>query len=192
MNETFEETYIGKVMEQILIFHQDKEILYKFDDEGDEVFEEICDKLNGLFNMKYSTGSQISSSQTPLDTAGKAEINVRTKATELIGRLACILWVYCKGIKFHTIPKSYSSQVFLLINSKLLIIKVHVNFVACECVQEAKPFNIPNVVKGEYVRKAEEVVNTSYNQSEMFTSVRYDTSVRFNIIKCTTFMTISI
>ena len=100
MNETFEETYIGKVMEQILIFHQDKDILYKFDDEGDEVFEEICDKLNGLFNMKYSTGSQLSSSQTPLDTADKAEINVRTKATELIGRLACILWVYCKGINF--------------------------------------------------------------------------------------------
>ena len=119
MNETFEETYIGKVMEQILIFHQDKDILYKFDDEGDEVFEEICDKLNGLFNMKYSTGSQLSSSQTPLDTADKAEINVRTKATELIGRLACILWVYCKGTNFHTIRKQYSSKVFLIINRKL-------------------------------------------------------------------------
>ena len=97
MNENFEEMYIGKVMERILLFHQDKDILYKFDNEGDKLFEEICDKLNGLFNLKYSTGSQISSSQIPLDTADKAEINVHTKATELIGRLACILWVYCKG-----------------------------------------------------------------------------------------------
>ena len=97
MNENFEETYIGKVMERIVLFHQDKDIIYKFDNEGDELFEEICDKLNGLFNLKYSTSSQISSSQTPLDTADKAEINVQTKATELIGHLACILWVYCKG-----------------------------------------------------------------------------------------------
>ena len=98
-------------------------------------FEEICDKLNGLFNMKYSTGSQLSSSQTPLDTADKAEINVRTKATELIGRLACILWVYCKGINFYTIPNKYSSKVFLIIKRKLEMIKFHVHFVACECVQ---------------------------------------------------------
>ena len=97
MNENFEETYIGKVMERILLFHQDKDIIYKFDNEGDELFEEICDKLNGLFNLKYSTASQIISSQTPLDTTNKAEINVCTKATELIGCLVCILWVYCKG-----------------------------------------------------------------------------------------------
>ena len=101
MNENFEETYIGKVMKRILLFHQDKDIIYKFENEGDKLFEEICDKLNGLFNLKYSTGSQVSSSQTPLDTADKAEINVRTKATELIGCLACILWVYCKGISSY-------------------------------------------------------------------------------------------
>ena len=84
-------------MERIVFFYQDKDIIYKFDNEGDELFEKICDKLNGFFNLKYSTSSQISSSQTPLDTADKAEINVRTKAWELIGHLACILWVYCKG-----------------------------------------------------------------------------------------------
>ena len=67
-------------MERIVFFYQDKDIIYKFDNEGDEQFEEICDKLNGFFNLKYSTSSQISSSQTPLDTADKAEINVRTKA----------------------------------------------------------------------------------------------------------------
>ena len=97
MNENFEETYKGKVMERIVLFHQNKDIIYKFDNEGDELFGKICDKLNGLFNLKYSTSSQISSSQTPLDTADKAEINVWTKATELIGCLAYILWVYCKG-----------------------------------------------------------------------------------------------
>ena len=84
-------------MERIILFLQDKDIIYKFDNEGDELFEEICDKLNGLFNLKYSTSSQITSSQTSLDTADEAEINVLTKATELIGCLACILWVYCKG-----------------------------------------------------------------------------------------------
>ena len=38
-----------------------------------------------------------SGSQEQLDTLEKAEIAVRTKAPELIGRLCCVLWIYQNG-----------------------------------------------------------------------------------------------
>lgn len=43
-----------------------------------------------------SVGSQIGT-QGELDVLDKSEICVRSKAPELIGRLACVLWIYCKG-----------------------------------------------------------------------------------------------
>ena len=36
-------------------------------------------------------------SQEQLDSYEKAEICVRTKAPELIGRLCCVLWIYNNG-----------------------------------------------------------------------------------------------
>ena len=38
-------------------------------------------------------------SQPDLDYMEKSEISVRTKAPELIGRLTCILWIYCEAFK---------------------------------------------------------------------------------------------
>ena len=84
-------------MEKIFSFHQDVDICYTLDDEAEKLFERITDKYSGQFNLKYSSGSQLPSSQPELDVEEKAEICVRTKATELIGRLTCILWVYCNG-----------------------------------------------------------------------------------------------
>ena len=51
---------------------------------------------NAQFNLKYSTsGLQISSSQPELETSEHEEIFVTTKAAELVGRLACVLSIYC-------------------------------------------------------------------------------------------------
>ena len=36
-------------------------------------------------------------SQGALDYTEKDEISVCTKAPELIGRLSCVLWIYCNG-----------------------------------------------------------------------------------------------
>ena len=57
----------------------------------------IFEKYSSQFNLKYSGESEISS-QGALDYEEKSEINVETKAPELIGQLACNLWIYCNGI----------------------------------------------------------------------------------------------
>ena len=84
-------------MAKILAHHLDKDTCYTLSEEAEQIFEQITDKYSGQFNLKYSSASQISVSQPELDIEEKFEICVRTKATELIGRLICVLWVYCNG-----------------------------------------------------------------------------------------------
>ena len=40
--------------------------------------------------------------QSQLDHYEKSEINVRMKAPELVGRLTCVLWIYCNGMNNFT------------------------------------------------------------------------------------------
>ena len=94
----YDNNVVGIVIEGILGIHQKSGIKYKLSDKGDSVFECIMDKLNDQYNLKYTTASQISASQPDLNSDEKLQLSVRTKGTEIIGRLACVLWVYCKGI----------------------------------------------------------------------------------------------
>ena len=84
-------------MSKIFLFHHDKDICYSLDEEAEQLFEQITDKYSGQFNLKYSMSSQLSLSQPELDNDERADICVCTKATELIGSLTCVLWVYCNG-----------------------------------------------------------------------------------------------
>ena len=77
--------------------HKDKNITYKLDQEGNALYEQIVNKFNDQYNLKYTSESQTSSSQPDLNMEEKAELSVRTKATEIIGRLSCVLWIYCSG-----------------------------------------------------------------------------------------------
>ena len=88
---------MGEVMSKILAHHLETDTCYTLSPEAEKVFEEITDKYSGQFNLKYGTASQLSASQPELDLEEKSEICVRTKATELIGHLTCVLWVYCNG-----------------------------------------------------------------------------------------------
>ena len=97
MASQYDADIIGQVMEGIVEFHKPQEVLYTLDEEAESVFEVITDKLNDQFNLKYTSASQISASQPDLDNTEKSELSVHTKATEIIGRLTCVLWVYCKG-----------------------------------------------------------------------------------------------
>ena len=97
MASKYDADIIGQVMEGIVEFHKSQEVLYTLDEEAESVFEVITDKLNDQFNLKYTSASQISASQPDLDNTEKSELSVCTKATEIIGRLTCVLWVYCKG-----------------------------------------------------------------------------------------------
>ena len=97
MCSKYDPDIVGKVMEAILEHHKKRDVLYTLNEEAESVFEVITDKLNDQFNLKYTSASQISASQPDLDNMEKSELSVRTKATEIIGRLTCVLWVYCKG-----------------------------------------------------------------------------------------------
>ena len=60
-----------------------------------------------MWNLKNTTIEIISSnnnsgefemgSQEALDFTERDQISVCTKAPELIGRFACVLWIYCNG-----------------------------------------------------------------------------------------------
>ena len=45
---------MGKIALAILNIHRNKEIVYDFDEEAEEMYEAIVDKYNGQFNLKYS------------------------------------------------------------------------------------------------------------------------------------------
>ena len=89
-------------MAGILHHHKDTEITYELDDEGNQAYEQIVNKYNDQYNLKYTSTSQISASQPDLNMEEKAELSVRTKATEIIGRLACVLWIYCNGKYYYS------------------------------------------------------------------------------------------
>ena len=88
---------VGQVMSKIFAHHSETDTCYRLDEEAEKVYKNITDKYNGQFNLKYSSASQLSASQPVLDLEEKSEICVRTKANVLIGRLTCVLWVYCNG-----------------------------------------------------------------------------------------------
>ena len=93
----YDDNVMGQVMSKIFVHHSETDTCYTLTEDAEKVFEAIMDKYNGQFNLKYSTPSQISASQPELDLEEKSEICIRTKATELIGRLMCVLWVYYNG-----------------------------------------------------------------------------------------------
>ena len=97
MCSKYDPDIVGQVMEVILEHHKEIDVLYTLNEEAESVFEVITDKLNDQFNLKYTSASQVSASQPDLDNTEKSELSVPTKATEIIGRLTCVLWVYCKG-----------------------------------------------------------------------------------------------
>ena len=145
--------------------HYDACVKYELSPGAEDLFEEIVDNYNSQFNLKYSTSSsQISASQPELDTSEREDIFVRTKAAELVGRVACVLSIYCNGniklfIKLLCCPLSISYYIS------------NFYFSAFESIATGKQLHIPHVISAEYVRHAENIINTSYIQSEKFSSV---------------------
>ena len=111
LKRRYDDNIVGMVLEGILNLHKEKKITYCLSDEAERVFEVIIDKLNDQFNLKYTATSQIPPSQPDLNSNEKCELSVRTKDTEIIGHLTCVLWVYCNG-KYL---KEYASHYFYYI-----------------------------------------------------------------------------
>ena len=93
-------------MEGILLAHKDQKTVYKLSEEADKLYEKIIDKLNDQYNLKYTSSSQLSKSQPDLNNNEKSKMSMQTKATEIIGRSTCSLWIYCNGK-----PACYSVDV---------------------------------------------------------------------------------
>ena len=93
----YDDNVMGQIMSKIFGHHSETNTCYTLTEDAKKVFEAITDKYNGQFNLKYSTASQISTFQPELNLEEKSEICIRTKVTELIGHLTCVLWVYSNG-----------------------------------------------------------------------------------------------
>lgn len=50
----FDTNMMGIVMQAIYLHHRDKDTLYELSREAEEVYEEICEKYNDQFNLKWS------------------------------------------------------------------------------------------------------------------------------------------
>ena len=88
---------MGKLAMALFKHHKDANIEYALDEEAREVYSKMVDKYNEQFNLKWSNSQE---DATLLDSQERAEICVRSKATELIGRLSIILWIYTKSLYF--------------------------------------------------------------------------------------------
>ena len=98
MSNTFDKDLIGKVALAVYRHHNALEVTYKFCTEAQEYFDKILHNLASQFNSHYNLDEDFTESQLVLSSQQRAEIDVRTKAGELIGRLSCVLWIYRKGI----------------------------------------------------------------------------------------------
>ena len=94
---------MGKVTLTIYRHHRGSPTTYKLCDEAQDYFDDILDNLASQFNSHYDIEDSITESQTQLDEEQRANIDVRTKAGELIGCLSAVLWIYNNVNSVHII-----------------------------------------------------------------------------------------
>ena len=97
MNRSFDKDMMGKVCLSVYLHHNSSDITYRLGQEAQDHFDKIIDNLATQFNFHYDQTEELTESQPPLDEEQRAEIEVRTKAAELMGRLCCVLWIYSNG-----------------------------------------------------------------------------------------------
>lgn len=97
MREEYQDNLMGKVALAIYRHHKGCPTTYKLCPEAQDYFDGILDNLASQFNSHYDIEDSITESQTQLDEQQRADIDVRTKAGELIGRLSAVLWIYNNG-----------------------------------------------------------------------------------------------
>ena len=103
MQEEYQNDIMGKVALAIYRHHKGSPTTYKLCDEAQDYFDGILDNLASQFNSHYDIEDGITESQTQLDEEQRANIDVRTKAGELIGCLSAVLWIYNNGNSVHII-----------------------------------------------------------------------------------------
>ena len=97
MCEEYQNDIMGKVAVAIYRHHKGSPTTYKLCEDPQDDFDGILDNLASQFNSHYDIKDSITESQTQLDEEQRADIDVRTKAGELIGWLSAVLWIYNNG-----------------------------------------------------------------------------------------------
>ena len=97
MREQYDKDIVGKVALAIFRHHKASQVIYELSDEAQQYFDGILDNLASQFNSHYDMEEEPTDSQPVLNDEQRADIDVRTKAAELIGRMSGILWIYNNG-----------------------------------------------------------------------------------------------
>ena len=105
MREQYDENIVGKVALAVFRHHKTSNITYELAEDAQVYFDSILDNLVSQFNSHYDMGLEVTESQPDLSEEQRADIDVRTKAAELIGRLSAVLWIYNNGMR-HYLPFS--------------------------------------------------------------------------------------
>ena len=98
MHEKYECDIVGKIALAVYRHHKSSAVTYELSEEAQEYFDTILDNLASQFNSHYDMEPDLTESQPVLSDEQRADIDVRTKAAELIGRLSATLWIHNNGM----------------------------------------------------------------------------------------------
>ena len=169
MRQQYDSNIVGKVALAVFHHHKASQVIYELSTEAQDYFDTILDNLASQFKSHYDMEKDLTESQPVLSDEQRADIDVRTKTGELIGRLSAILWIYNNGKDFHieTWKKEMYMSIFCWQNMK----PCHLIISAFTCIAQGKPFFIPQQISLKCMTGAESIMNTSYNQAEVYSSV---------------------
>ena len=168
MRQQYDSNIVDKVA--LAVFHHHK-VIYELSTEAQDTrhFDTILDNLASQFNSHYDMENDLTESQPVLSDEHRADIDVRTKAAELIGRLSAILWIYNNGKEFYVAISK--NEIYMTISLSPNMKPCHVIISAFTCIAEGKPFFIPRQISLKCMKSAKSIVNTSYSQAEVYSSV---------------------
>ena len=98
MCEKYEHDIVGKVALAVFQHHKSSAVTYELSGEAQEYFDTILTNLASQFNSHYDMEPDLTESQPVLSDGQRADIDVWTKAAELIGRPSATLWIYNNGM----------------------------------------------------------------------------------------------
>ena len=169
MRQQYHSNIVGKVALAVFHHHKALQVIYELSTEAQDYFDTILDNLASQFNSHYDMEKDLTESQPVLSDEQRADIDVRTKAAELIGRLSAILWIYNNGKDFHI--ETCKKEIDMRICSSQNMKPCHPIISAFTCIAQGKPFFIPWQISLKCMKSAESIVNTSYSQAEVYSSI---------------------
>ena len=99
MSQEYDKDIVGKVALAVFCHHKSSQVIYELSQEAQDYFDGILDNLASQFNSHYDMEENLTESQPLMSDEQRADIDVHTKAAELIGGMSGILWIYNNGTR---------------------------------------------------------------------------------------------